>query len=196
MTVYTENIAKKTLSEYSNFTMSDNRDGTELLWAVDDNYENRNTDRLQSERNQDDGVLASHMSDNMSQGYFLEQRKGNDSTSFSEYYLREWEMEAMHKLSMRQNQPVSAPEPDWSPAPPEAFEIGREFSFDGYDDIECELSRDLNNMGLNNRPRLPAPRPPNQQYYLFDVSSNEDGEDYVLSEDSFSYKELDTTYSP
>nr|XP_032526653.1 uncharacterized protein LOC116777297 isoform X2 [Danaus plexippus plexippus] len=174
MTVYTENIAKKTLSEYSNYEMSDNRDETELLWAVDDNYENRNRDRnnrVQSDHKQDDGVLASHMSDNMSQGYFLEQRKGNDSASFSEYYLREWEMKAMQKLSMRQNQPVSAAEPDWSPAPPEAFEIGRDFSFDGYDNIECELSRDLNNM-------------------------NEDGEDCVLSEDSFSYKDMDTTYSP
>ncbi|XP_032526654.1 uncharacterized protein LOC116777297 isoform X2 [Danaus plexippus] len=174
MTVYTENIAKKTLSEYSNYEMSDNRDETELLWAVDDNYENRNRDRnnrVQSDHKQDDGVLASHMSDNMSQGYFLEQRKGNDSASFSEYYLR-------------------------SPAPPEAFEIGRDFSFDGYDNIECELSRDLNNMGLNHRPRIPAPRPPNQQYYLFETSSNEDGEDCVLSEDSFSYKDMDTTYSP
>lgn len=32
------------------------------------------------------------MSDNMSQGYFLEQRKGNDSASFSEYYLSMYEI--------------------------------------------------------------------------------------------------------
>lgn len=68
MTVYTENIAKKTLSEYSNYEMSDNRDETELLWAVDDNYENRNRDRnnrVQSDHKQDDGVLViNHIREN------------------------------------------------------------------------------------------------------------------------------------